>query len=38
MIPLMKLPSFAAPRHFAENPAGPLDLLMASSASTLPDC
>ena len=30
MIPLMKLPSFAAPRHFAENPAGALDLLMAS--------
>ncbi len=30
MIPLMKLPSFAAPRHFAENPADALDLLMAS--------
>jgi ring-1,2-phenylacetyl-CoA epoxidase subunit PaaA len=30
MIPLMKSPSFAAPRHFAEHPAGALELLMAS--------
>jgi ring-1,2-phenylacetyl-CoA epoxidase subunit PaaA len=30
MIPLMKLPSFEAPRHFAENPGDALDLLMAS--------
>jgi 1,2-phenylacetyl-CoA epoxidase catalytic subunit len=30
MIPAMKLPSFAAPRHFAENPANEIDLLMAS--------
>jgi ring-1,2-phenylacetyl-CoA epoxidase subunit PaaA len=30
MIPLMKSPSFAAPRHFAEHPADALELLMAS--------
>jgi 1,2-phenylacetyl-CoA epoxidase catalytic subunit len=30
MIPAMKSPSFAAPRHFAEHPADALDLLMAS--------
>jgi 1,2-phenylacetyl-CoA epoxidase catalytic subunit len=30
MIPLMKLPSFAAPRHFAENRSDAVDLLMAS--------
>jgi 1,2-phenylacetyl-CoA epoxidase catalytic subunit len=30
MIPAMKSPSFEAPRHFAENPASALDLLMAS--------
>lgn len=30
MIPAMKSPSFEAPRHFAENPANALDLLMAS--------
>jgi ring-1,2-phenylacetyl-CoA epoxidase subunit PaaA len=30
MIPLMKSPSFEAPRHFAEHPADALELLMAS--------
>ena len=30
MIPAMKSPSFAAPRHFAENPGDALELLMAS--------
>jgi 1,2-phenylacetyl-CoA epoxidase catalytic subunit len=30
MIPMMKSPSFAAPRHFAETPGDALDLLMAS--------
>jgi len=30
MIPLMKSPSFAAPRHFAEHPADALEVLMAS--------
>jgi len=30
MVPAMKGPSFAAPRHFAENPGDVLDLLMAS--------
>ena len=30
MIPLMKSPSFAAPRHFAEHPADALALLMAA--------
>jgi 1,2-phenylacetyl-CoA epoxidase catalytic subunit len=30
MITALKSPSFAAPRHFAEHPVGPLDLLMAS--------
>lgn len=30
MIPALKAPSFAAPRHFAENPADELELAMAS--------
>ena len=30
MIPALKAPSFAAARHFAENPADELDLVMAS--------
>ena len=30
MVPAMKLPSFEAPRHFAENPGNALELLMAS--------
>ena len=34
MLPLMKAPSFEAPRYFAEKAAGELDLLMASLAST----
>ena len=32
MLPLMKAPSFEAPRYFAEKASGEMDLLMASLA------